>query len=87
MISRGQICDLADLFSSKADNYNANDVSNKIDTNISRLNGKGYGIKFLLECIKVDNEEYYKQITKKDMIINGANDDIGAGEIVINYYR
>ena len=87
IISRGQIYDLADLFSSKADNYNAIDVSNKIDTNISRFDGKGYGIKFLLECIKVDNEEYYKEITKKDMVINGANDDIGAGEIVINYYR
>ena len=30
---------------------------------------------------------YHKQITKKDMIIDGSNDDIGASEIVINYYK
>ncbi len=49
--------------------------------------GKGYGIKYILECLKTDDEEYYKQITRKDMIIDGANDDIGACEIVINSYK
>jgi hypothetical protein len=83
IISRGQVYDLFDLFSSKADNYNANNVSKVIDTNISRFDGKGYGIKYLLDCLKVDNEEYYRQITKKDMIIDSANDDVGASEIVI----
>lgn len=87
IITRGQIYDLADLFSSKSDNYDADGVSKVIDTNISRFNGKGYGIKYFLECLKVDDIEYYKKITKKDMIINGANDDIGASEIVVNHYR
>ena len=87
IITRGQIYDLADLFSSKSDNYDTDGVSKVIDTNISRFNGKGYGIKHLLECLKVDDIEYYKKITKKDMIINGANDDIGASEIVVNHYR
>ena len=87
IITRGQIYDLFDLFSSKADNYDADSVNQVIDTNISRFNGKGYGIKYLLDCLKVDNEEYYKQITKKDMIIDGSNDDIGACEIVVNYYK
>ena len=31
--------------------------------------------------------EYYKQINKKDMIIDSANDDIGACDIVINNYK
>jgi hypothetical protein len=87
IITRGQIYDMFDLFSSKADNYDADSVIKAIDTNINRFDGKGYGIKYLLDCLKVDNEEYYKQITKKDMIIDGSNDDIGACEIVVNYYK
>jgi len=87
IISKGQVYDLADFFSSKADNYDADGVYKVIDTNLSRFNGKGYGIKYLLECLKVDNIEYYKQITKKDLVIDGANDDIGACEIVVNHYR
>ena len=74
------------MFSSKSDNYDTDGVFKVIDTNISRFNGKGYGIKYLLECLKVDDIEYYKKITWKDMIINGANDDIGASEIVVNHY-
>lgn len=87
IITRGQIYDLFDLFSSKADNYDADSVNKVIDTNISRFNGKGYGIKYLLDCLKVDDNEYYKSITKKDMMIDGSNDDIGACEIVLNYYK
>ena len=87
IITRGQIYDMFDLFSSKADNYDADSVIKVIDTNISRFDGKGYGIKYLLECLKADNIEYYKEITKKDLIIDSANDDIGASEIVINHYR
>jgi len=89
IIKRGQIYDLFDLFSSKADNYDADSVNKVIDTNIHRFDGKGYGIKYLLDCLKVDDIEYYKSITKKleDMIINGSNDDIGASEIVINHYK
>lgn len=87
IITRGQVYDLADLFSSKADNYDNNGVIKVIDTNISRFDGKGYGIKYLLECLKTDNIEYYKEITKKDLIINGANDDIGASEVVVNHYK
>ncbi len=47
-----------DLFSSKADDYNADSVIKVMDTNINRFDGKGYGIKYLLDCLKVDNEEY-----------------------------
>ena len=28
-----------------------------------------------------------KSITKKDMIIESSNDDVGASEIVLNYYK
>ena len=87
IITRGQIYDLFDIFSSKADNYDADSVIKVIDTNINRFDGKGYGIKYLLDCIKVDDNDYYKLITKKDMIIDGSNDDIGASEIVLNYYK
>jgi hypothetical protein len=66
IISRGQLYDLFDLFSLKADIYDANGVIKFLDINIPRLNGKGYGIKFLLECLKTDDEEYYNSITKKD---------------------
>jgi hypothetical protein len=86
-LTRGMIYDLFDLFSSKANNYNSDSVSKTIDINITRFNGIGYGIKYLLECLKIDNYEYYKSITKKDMIIDNANDDVGASEIVINHYR
>ena len=48
---------------------------------------KGYGIKYLLNCLKEDDEEYYKSITFKDMIIDGSNDDIGASQIVIEFYK
>ena len=40
-----------------------------------------------MDCLKVDDIEYYKSITKKDIIIDGSNDDIGASEIVVNYYK
>lgn len=86
IISRGQLYDLFDLFSSKADNYNSDGVNKFLETNIPRFDGKGYGIKYLLECLKVDDFEYYKSITKKDLLIDGANDDIGASEIVVNHY-
>ncbi len=47
IITRGQIYDIFDLFSSKADNYDANSAIKVIDTNINRFDGKGYGIKYL----------------------------------------
>ena len=87
IISRGQIYDLFDLFSSKADNYDADGVIKNIDINISRFNGVGYGIKYLLNCLKTDNIDYYNEITKKDFIISSSNDDIGASEIVIDFYK
>ena len=87
IISRGQLYDLFDLFSSKADYYDADGVCKILEINIPRFNGKGYGIKYLLDCLKTDDEDYYKKITHKDMIISGANDDIGASEIVIDYYK
>ena len=86
IITRRQLYDLFDLFSSKADNYDADGVIKFLETNISRFNGKGYGIKFILECLKINDIEYYNSITKKDLIIDGANDDIGASEIVVHHY-
>ena len=87
IISRGQVYDLADLFSKISPSYDPDGVIKTIDDNINRFNGKGYGIKYLLECLKVDDPEYYTLITKKDLMIDGANDDIGAAEIVVNHYR
>ena len=87
IITRGQIYDFFDVFSSKADNYSAISVANVLDLNIPRFNGKGYGIKYLLDCLKVDDIEYYKKITQKDLIIDSANDDIGASELVIKEYN
>ncbi len=87
IIKRAQLYELFDLFSAKADNYKDDDIYKFLDYNIPRFNGKGYGIKYLLECLKVDDEEYYKQITKKDNMIEGANDDIGASKIVVDYYK
>ena len=88
IISKGQAYDLFHLFSSKAENeYDKKGVDKFIDINISRLNGKGYGIKYLLECLKIDNPEYYKSITTKDLMIESANDDIGASEIIVNVYK
>ena len=87
ILTRGMVYDLFDSFSSKADNYDTNGVYKVIDSNIARFDGKGYGIKYLLECLKIDDYEYYKLITKKDMMIDSANDDIGASEIVVNHYR
>ena len=75
------------MFSSKADNYDNIGVIKVIDTHISRFDGKGYGIKYILDCLKNDDVEYYKLIMKNDLIIEGANDDIGAAKIVIDHYR
>jgi len=87
ILSLGQLYDIYDLFSSKAENYDQKGAKKILDYYITKYDGKGYGIKYLLECLKVDNIEYYKQITKKDLVIDGANDDIGACEIVVNHYR
>jgi hypothetical protein len=87
IIKRAQLYELFDLFSAKADNYKDDDIYKFLDYNIPRFNGKGYGIKYLLECLKVDDEEYYKQITKKDNMIEGANDDIGASKMVVDYHK
>ncbi len=73
IIIRGPIYEMFDLFSSKADNYDADSVIKVIDTNINRFNGKGYGIKYLLDCLKQGDEDYYKSITFKDMLIDGSN--------------
>ena len=58
-----------------------------MDTNINRFDGKGYGIKYLLDCLKIDDIEYYKSITEKDNIIDSAGDDEGAANIVIKYSK
>jgi hypothetical protein len=63
ILTRGMVYDLFDSFSSKADNYDTNGVYKVIDSNIARFDGKGYGIKYLLECLKIDDYEYYKLIT------------------------
>ena len=73
IITRGQLYDLFDLFSSKADNYNADGVNKFLETNIPRFNGKGYGIKFILECLKIDDMEYYKSITNKSITYYWTN--------------
>ena len=48
IITRGQLYDLFDLFSSKTDNYDADGVNKFLEINIPRFDGKGYGIKYLL---------------------------------------
>ena len=87
IFTRGQLLDLYDLFSAKSDNYSSDGVVKMLDINISRFNDKGYGIKYLLDCLKEEDEEYYKSITFKDMIIDGSKDDIGASQIVVEYYK
>lgn len=87
IISKGKLQDLFDTFSSKADNYNDEGVSKFLKINTKRLDGKGYGIKYMLEQLKIDNLAYYKFLKFKDMTISGANDDIGASKIVVDYYK
>jgi len=83
IITKAQVYEYFDIFSAKSDTYSADGVVKILDINFPRFNGKGYGIKYLLDCLKVDNPEYYKTITKKDFIIDGSNDDIGASKIFI----
>jgi hypothetical protein len=87
IITKGKLNDLFDVFSSKADNYDEDGVIKFLKTNIKRLDGKGYGIKYMLECLKQDDMSYYKSIKFKNMCINGANDDIGASKIVVEFYK
>jgi hypothetical protein len=42
IITRGQVYDLFDAFSAKADNYSPDGVAKVLDTNFPRFNGKGY---------------------------------------------
>ncbi len=86
IITRAKLYEISRMFSSKSDKYDECKIDEIIDDYIKRYTtGKGYGIKYLLECLKIDDEEYYKKMTEKDMVIDNAN-DIGACEIDINYY-
>lgn len=87
IITKAQVYEYFDIFSAKSDTYSADGVVKILDINFPRFNGKGYGIKYLLDCLKVDNPEYYKTITQKDLIINGSNDDIGASTIFIELHK
>ena len=77
------VYDLFDLFSSNAGNYDSDWVIKTLDTNVSRFYGVGYGIQYFVGLSY--DIEYCKSTTKKDLIIAGANDDIGAVQIISDY--
>ena len=86
IIGRGMVLlvyDLFDLFSSNAGNYDSDWVIKTLDTNVSRFYGVGYGIQYFVGLSY--DIEYCKSTTKKDLIIAGANDDIGAVQIISDY--
>jgi hypothetical protein len=58
IITREQIYVMFDSFSSKADNYFADNSIKVINANINKFDGKGYGIKKLLDCLKIDDDDY-----------------------------
>jgi hypothetical protein len=88
ILSRSKLYEIIHIFSSKSDKYQEDIIDKVIDDYIKRYTtGIGYGIKYLLECIKTDNPEYYISITKKDRIIESSNDDIGAADIVAIHYK
>ena len=67
------------------DNYNAESNNKVLDTNISRLMVED-DIKHLLNCPKVDDDENYKSVSKKYMIIHDSQNAIVANEIFVYYY-
>jgi len=88
IIPRAKLYEIIHMFSAKSSKYEEDTVDKVIDDYIKRYTtGKGYGIKYLLECLKTDDFEYYKSITTKDRTIESSNDDIGAASIVISHYK
>jgi hypothetical protein len=88
IISRSKLYEIIHMYSSKSDKYDEFEIDKIIDKYIKiYTTGIGYGIKYLLECLKIDNIEYYNSITKKDRIIESSNDDIGAADIVAIHYK
>ena len=57
------ISEVCHLFSKKSDNYDETATDKFIDTNYDTLKEASYGWKYLYECLKEDNEEYYRSIT------------------------
>jgi hypothetical protein len=57
------ISDVCHLFSKKGDNYDATATDKFIDTNYDTLRDNSYGWKYLYDCLKEDNLEYYESIT------------------------
>ena len=79
--------ELCHLFSAKSTTYDEDGVEKWIDTEYDTAREKGYGWKFLLDWLKEDNPEYYKKLTEKQVLIESANDDIGASKIVVEHYK
>ena len=56
---------LVHQFSKISDNYNEDDVDTFFDKNYDSLREASYGWKYMYECLKSDDEEYYNSIHTK----------------------
>ena len=64
-MKRKKILELCQLFSSKCEEkYDEDDIDDKFYSLYNQKRGKGYRFKYLLDCLKKDNPDYYKEITK-----------------------
>jgi hypothetical protein len=79
--------DLFDTFGLGPDTFGATRANNFIEINIPIFGGKGSGIKFLLECLRSNDDEYDRNMIETDLMIASANDDIGAIEIDFYLYK
>ncbi len=52
---------LVHQFSKISDNYNEDDVDTYFDKNYDSLKETSYGWKYIYECLKEDDEEYYRE--------------------------
>ena len=90
-MKRSKIREICQVFSAKCQaQYDEDDIDKKFYSIYDKKRGKGYRYKYLLDCLKKDDPEYYYNIF--DIFDNhiskpkDIDDDVDASEVIIRKY-